>query len=63
MDFVAIILVVIAAAAFIAWTATRNRGTKHAADLAPDTPEAKAIAGVEPDGHTAVRAEDRGRAS
>lgn len=63
MDFIALIFVALAAAAFIAWTAVRNRGAKHAGDLRPDTPESKAIAGVEPDGRTAARAEDRGRAS
>ena len=63
MDFVALILVVLVAVAFVLFTLKRNRGTKHAADLRPDTPESKIIAGVEADGRPATRSEDRGRAS
>jgi hypothetical protein len=56
MDFLPLILVILLAAAAIVFFAMRNKGTKHAGDLRPDTPEAEIVTG----GH-AVRQPGEGR--
>jgi hypothetical protein len=57
MDFIAPILLIIAAALVAVWFVRRNRGTAHAGDLRPDRPEADIIASRPP----ASRTEDAGR--